>query len=171
VHLGTVASIESRRPGPSSDARENWRRRAKELRATREKISREDERLPDKNSWVHYFGICQVKNAKHLEMYFFFSLAKRLGTWQTPTNGKLQQVTIETSKQLETESKKMFFFFVCVWNWEPFARLQIRAPRKLRWNCWAVQVIELGQSSWARGHWQALYTLWQKFFGGAGRLA
>jgi len=46
--------------------------RKKSARATREKISREDERFPDKNSWVHYFGKCQVKNAKHLEINLFF---------------------------------------------------------------------------------------------------
>ena len=40
--------------------------------ATRERISCEDERFPDKNSWVHYFRKCQVKNAKHLEMNLFF---------------------------------------------------------------------------------------------------
>jgi len=64
---------------PNLDQAATWtkRRRAKELRvtgarATREKISREDERFPDKNSWVHYFEICQVKNAKHLEMNLFF---------------------------------------------------------------------------------------------------
>jgi len=39
---------------------------------TREKISHEDERFPDKNGWVHYFGKCQVKNAKHLEMNLYF---------------------------------------------------------------------------------------------------
>jgi hypothetical protein len=65
--------------------------REKEIaRATRERISREDERFPNKNSWVHYFGKCQVKNVKHLEMELIFSLAKRLGTWQTLTNGKFQ---------------------------------------------------------------------------------
>ena len=40
--------------------------------ATREIISHENERFPDKNSWVHYFGKYQVKNAKHLEMNLFF---------------------------------------------------------------------------------------------------
>jgi len=39
-------------------------------RAMRERISCEDERFPDKNSWV--FGKWQVKNAKHLEMNLFF---------------------------------------------------------------------------------------------------
>jgi len=29
-------------------------------------------KIPDKNSWVHYFRKCQVKNAKHLEMKLFF---------------------------------------------------------------------------------------------------
>jgi len=29
-------------------------------------------KIPDKNSWVHYFGKCQVKNIKHLEMDLFF---------------------------------------------------------------------------------------------------
>ena len=29
-------------------------------------------KIPDKNSWVHYFEKCQVKNAKHLEMNLFF---------------------------------------------------------------------------------------------------
>ena len=47
-------------------------REKESARATRERISREDERFPDKNSWVHYFGKCQVKNAKHLEMNLFF---------------------------------------------------------------------------------------------------
>ena len=32
-------------------------------------------------------------------------------------------------------------------------KIQIRT--QARWICWAVQVIELGQSVWARGHWQA----------------
>jgi hypothetical protein len=58
------------------DTRDNWRRRVNELhatgaRATREKSYCEDERFPDKNSWVHYFGKCQVKNAKHLEINLF----------------------------------------------------------------------------------------------------
>jgi 5-methylcytosine-specific restriction endonuclease McrA len=61
-------------------------REKESARATRERISREDERFPDKNSWVHYFGKCQVKNAKHLEMDLFFPLAKRLETWQILTN-------------------------------------------------------------------------------------
>jgi len=86
---GTVASIGSRR----LDQAATWTcemnmaaRRARELaatgegiarekesaRATRERISREVEKFPDKNSWVHYFGKCQVKNAKHLEMNLFF---------------------------------------------------------------------------------------------------
>jgi len=92
---GTGASIGSRRPGSSGDVdlrdehgratRENWRRQAKELRATGEGIAREkkphatrerlyrvDERFLDKNSWVYYFGKCQVINAKHLEMNLFF---------------------------------------------------------------------------------------------------
>jgi len=47
-------------------------RKKESARATRERISRKDERFPDKNSWVHYFGKCQVKNAKHLEMNLFF---------------------------------------------------------------------------------------------------
>jgi len=61
-------------------------RRARELAATGEGIvrgkesdprrtrefPREDERFPNKNSWIHYFGKCQVKNAKHLEMNLFF---------------------------------------------------------------------------------------------------
>jgi len=46
--------------------------REKSARAMRERISREDERFPDKNSWVYYFWKCQVKNAKHLEMDLFF---------------------------------------------------------------------------------------------------
>jgi len=29
-------------------------------------------KVPEKNSWIHYFGKCQVKNAKHLEMDLFF---------------------------------------------------------------------------------------------------
>jgi len=29
-------------------------------------------KIPNKNSWVHYFGKYQVKNAKHLEMDLFF---------------------------------------------------------------------------------------------------
>jgi len=45
--------------------------REKSVCATRERKSREDERFPDKNSWVHYFGKYQVKNAKHLEIYLF----------------------------------------------------------------------------------------------------
>ena len=32
----------------------------------------EQKKIPDKNSWVHYFGKCQVKNGKHLEMDLFF---------------------------------------------------------------------------------------------------
>jgi len=47
-------------------------REKESARATRKRISREDERFPDKNSWVYYFGKCQVKNAKHLEMNLFF---------------------------------------------------------------------------------------------------
>jgi len=47
-------------------------REKESVRATRERIFREDERFPDKNSWVHYFGKCQVKNAKHLEMNLIF---------------------------------------------------------------------------------------------------
>jgi len=47
-------------------------REKESVRATREKISREDERFPDKNNWIHYFRKCQVKNAKHLEMNLFF---------------------------------------------------------------------------------------------------
>jgi len=46
-------------------------REQESARATRERISREDERFPDKNSWIHYFGKCQVKNVKHLEMNLF----------------------------------------------------------------------------------------------------
>jgi len=42
-------------------------REKESTRTTRERISHEDERFPDKNSWV-----CQVKNAKHLEMNLFF---------------------------------------------------------------------------------------------------
>jgi hypothetical protein len=41
-------------------------------RATCERISSEDESFADKNSWVYFFGKCQVKNAKHLEMNLFF---------------------------------------------------------------------------------------------------
>jgi len=47
-------------------------REKESARATRERIFREDERFLDKNSWVHYFGKCQVKNAKHLKMNLFF---------------------------------------------------------------------------------------------------
>jgi len=51
--------------------------REKEItRATRERIFRKDERFPDKNSWVHYFEKCQVKNAKYLEMNLFFFFGK-----------------------------------------------------------------------------------------------
>jgi len=63
--------------------RDNWRRRAKELhatgaRATREKIFREDESQK-----------CQTLGDE-----LIFSLAKRLGTWQTPTNGEFQLLEI-----------------------------------------------------------------------------
>ena len=44
--------------------------------ATRERIFREDESFTDKNSWVYYFGKCQVKNVKHLEIILFFSFSK-----------------------------------------------------------------------------------------------
>jgi len=47
-------------------------REKESVHATREKISHEDERFTHKNSWVHYFWKCQVKNAKHLEMNLFF---------------------------------------------------------------------------------------------------
>jgi len=60
-------------------------REKESARATRERISREDERFPDKNSWVHYFEKCQTLGDE-----LIFPLAKRLGNWQTPTNSKFQ---------------------------------------------------------------------------------
>ena len=99
---GTVASIGSRRPGPSGDVdlRDEHGRATREriggdgrrncARATRERISREDERFSDKNSWVHYFRKCQVKKCQTLRDELIFPLTKRLGTWQTSTNGKFQ---------------------------------------------------------------------------------
>jgi hypothetical protein len=56
--------------------------RLRGLAATGDENSRAEEKsrakhanqkkIPDKNSWVHYFGKCQVKYAKHLEMDLFF---------------------------------------------------------------------------------------------------
>jgi hypothetical protein len=61
-------------------------REKESARATHERISREDERFSDKNSWIHYFGKCQVKNTKHLKMNLFF-------LWQNVQGlGKLQQI-------------------------------------------------------------------------------
>ena len=53
-------------------ARDGRRNCARKRKHPRERIFCEDERFPDKNSWVHYFGKCQVKNDKYLEMNLFF---------------------------------------------------------------------------------------------------
>jgi hypothetical protein len=47
-------------------------REKESARATHERIFRKDEKFPNKNSWVHYFGKYQVKNTKYLEMNLFF---------------------------------------------------------------------------------------------------
>jgi len=47
-------------------------------------------KTPDKNSWVHYFWEMPSQKCQTLGDGLIFPLAKRLGTWQIPTNGKFQ---------------------------------------------------------------------------------